>query len=133
MKANDKLTIVTKELKHAKTELKKSERLVNEMTKTLDSNNRKIAELESCNTRLRLLKEQAVETSIKNSEAKNYSCGNSGTDTVKDKYDERHKHRNHTSPANNVSSKSSLSEDLLKSSLVALKHLIVLLRKVEKL
>ena len=67
-KSIEKVTTVTKELKQVQRSLEKSETLVKELTKTIDANTKKISELENCNSRLRLLKEQAVEV------AKNGSC-----------------------------------------------------------
>ena len=60
-KVNDKLTAKSKELKQSEGKLKKSEARVNDILEDLSEKTKKIAELENSNTRLRLMKDQAVE------------------------------------------------------------------------
>ena len=64
-KSNEKVVTKTKDLKSAEQKLKKSENQVKELLDIVNDKNKKIAELESSNTRLRLMKDQALEISDK--------------------------------------------------------------------
>ena len=83
-KVNDKLSAKTKELKNSEQKLKKAENRVKELLESSDKDKKKIAELENCNIRLNLMKDQALDVKEK---TRKQSTNDEKADKVEKKVD----------------------------------------------